>query len=190
MEFLTCFLTSIFSHNLLLAGKGVNAIVGLSVDEKHSHGFIIFYYFITAIILGFVAYGLTFLEKVFADISYFYILILVVTLVVLSLLFYACTIPFKKAHESLKENAVGIIISTATFAVALSVLTAVQEQASIWMILANIIGLPLGYVFSIFVFRPIMERIDISNAPKGFKGGPLILITSCLIVLAFSILAF
>lgn len=190
MEFLTGFLTSLFAHNLLLMGKGVNAIVSLNVDGKKSHKYVLVYYFLTALILGFAAYGLSFAEKVFSDIKYFYILILVGVLVFISLIFYAITIPMKKAHQALKDECIGIILSTATFAVALAILTLTQEQASLPLILANIIGLPLGYVFSILVFRPITERIAISNAPKGFKGGPLILITSCLIVLAFSALSF
>ncbi len=190
MEFLTGFLTSLFAHNLLLMGKGVNAIVSLSVDNKKSHKYVIIYYFLSALILGFVAYGLNFAEQVLSEIKYFYILILVGALVLISILFYVITIPIKKAHQALKDECVAIILSTATFAVGLAVLTLVQEQASLLLILANIIGLPLGYVFSILVFRPITERITISNAPKGFKGGPLILITSCIIVLAFSALSF
>lgn len=190
MEFLTGFFTSLFANNLFLTGKGVSSLVNTTKDTSKKVGFTLLFYFIAAILLGLVAYGLTYLTDYFADIHYFYVLILVGSLIVISLLYYLITMPFKRAHEALKEDGLQIILSTATFAIALAIITLVEEQASLYLLLANIIGLPLGYLLSVVVFRPVVDRIAISNAPNGFKGGPLILISSCIIVLAFSALTF
>ncbi len=190
MEFLAGFFTSLFVSNLFLAGKGVSTATSLVKKEDKGRVLLLLYYFIAALLLALASYGISYLEDFFTDISYFYVLILVGVMVLVALLFYLLTIPFQNAHTLFKEEGVRVLLSSAIFAVALSVLTLAGDSPSLSLLLANIVGLPFGYLVSILVFIPIRDRIAISNAPKGFKGEPLILISSCIIILAFAALSF
>jgi electron transport complex protein RnfA len=52
------------------------------------------------------------------------------------------------------------------------------------MSMANAIGTSLGYFLMIFIFACIRTRLDTYNAPKGFKGVPLALITASIMAMA------
>ena len=46
-------------------------------------------------------------------------------------------------------------------------------------------GISLGFVFILYIFSTIRERLDSSNVPKYFKGNPIALICAAIMAIAF-----
>jgi hypothetical protein len=184
MEFLAGFFTSLFANNLVLSGKGVNLFASFAT-QKTSHKIILFgFYVIAAVILGLVAYLLAAIaaqnEAFRINLIPYQILILVGVMVVLTLVFVLIT---KLCHlDDLKSDYLNVALNTSLLAIGLIVLS--LQKAEPGLILANIIGLPVGFLLSVFVFEPIADRIEISDAPTAFKGIPLLLISTAALLLA------
>lgn len=189
MEYLTTFFVSLFAGNLVLTGRGASLVSQYS-EAKRYRPLLLLFYVIAGLAIGASAYGLNLLLDLHPVMQYVQPLFFVLILAILVAVFYALICLSPKMKENLRPEWLGILLNTSLFAVAMSVLSLVGTTSDIWAIVASACGLPLGYVLTIVVFEPIVERIRISNALKGFKTMPLVLITMAGMCLCFASLTF
>lgn len=189
MEYLTAFFVALFAGNLILTGQGASAIDQYRQAKKF-RPLLLLFYLISGIAVGASAYGLSFLENLHPVMQYVAPLFFVLVLALLIALFYALLCLSPKAKEEFQPEWFGLLLNTSLFAIAMSVLTLVGTTDDILLIVSNCCGLPLGYVLTFVVFEPIVERISISNAMRGFKTMPLVLITLAGMCLCFVSLTF
>lgn len=64
-------------------------------------------------------------------------------------------------------------------------LTNVQKEYTIGESIINGVGTAIGFFIAIVVMAGIRERIEHNDIPKAFKGTPIVLITACLMAIAF-----
>lgn len=64
-------------------------------------------------------------------------------------------------------------------------LTNVQKEYSIGKSIMNGFGTSVGFLIAIVIMAGIRERIAHNDIPKAFKGTPIVLITACLMAIAF-----
>lgn len=64
-------------------------------------------------------------------------------------------------------------------------LTNVQKEYSIGESIMNGFGTSVGFLIAIVIMAGIRERIEHNDIPKAFKGTPIVLITACLMAIAF-----
>lgn len=64
-------------------------------------------------------------------------------------------------------------------------LTNVQKEYSIGESIINGLGTAIGFFIAIVVMAGIRERIEHNDIPNAFKGTPIVLITACLMAIAF-----
>lgn len=189
MEYLTAFFVALFAGNLILTGQGMHAI-----DQYHQakkfRPLLLLFYLIAGIAVSAAAYGFTFLENLHPAVEYVAPLFFVLVLAVLVAIFYALICLSPKAKAELKPEWFGLLLNTSLFAIAMSVLSLVGTTDDPLLFLSNACGLPLGYVLTFVIFEPIYERISISNAMRGFKGMPLVLLTLSGMCLCFVSLTF
>ena len=202
MTYLATFFTCLFANNVLLQGKGVNFVSDASKTKK-GKALLFFFYLLAAVIVGFVAYGYSmFLQWLPGKISgnenlawltsaasYIEPVVFVLTLAIVLGIFFALIQLSPKLKEEIKPESLGLLLNTSLFAIALSIL-ALASSHDILLIVVNVFGLPAGYLLSAIIFEPVLERIQASNASKGFKGAPLMLVTMAGMCLCFASLAF
>ena len=204
MTYLATFFTCIFANSVLLQGKGANSVRDYANIKKY-RGLLFFFYVVAAIAIGFIAYGYSlFLANTLPDLigdnadlnwlkdcfTYIEPVVFVLALAFILGIFYALIQLSPKVANDLKPESLSILLNTSLFAIALSIVTLASGTDDFLLILVNIFGLPAGYLLSFLVFEPILDRIQASNAPKGFKGAPLMLICMAGMCLCFASLAF
>lgn len=93
----------------------------------------------------------------------------------------------KKSMPSM-HSALGIFLPliTTNCAVLGVALDNVQKEYNFIEGLAWGIGTALGYAIAIVILAGIRERIEDNDIPKYFKGLPIVLITGCLMAIAFT----
>lgn len=64
-------------------------------------------------------------------------------------------------------------------------LTNVQKEYTIGESIINGLGTAIGFFIAIVVMAGIRERIEHNDIPNAFKGTPIVLITACLMAIAF-----
>ena len=64
-------------------------------------------------------------------------------------------------------------------------LTNVQKEYSIGESIMNGFGTSVGFLIAIVIMAGIRERVEHNDIPKAFKGTPIVLITACLMAIAF-----
>ena len=177
MEFLATFLTALIANGVINSGIGIRDAEKIS--HKKPKWLLLAFFFVESLILGGVSIGLSALGDKFEIFSDFSVLILVVVMVLITALFLFLKrfLP-AKLQEGLSDSLVEIGVNSALLAIA-----AVVMSASSWLVsLATMIALPFAYAAMVYAIEPLMERISIANAPKGFKGIPLLLL--CIACLA------
>lgn len=92
----------------------------------------------------------------------------------------------KKAMPSL-YNALGVYLPliTTNCAVLGVALTNVQKEYGILTGVVNGIGTSLGFAIAIVIMAGIREKIEYNDIPKTFRGTAIVLITACLMSIAF-----
>ena len=61
----------------------------------------------------------------------------------------------------------------------------VQNELSIGMSVLTGFGTAVGFAVAILIMAAIRESIDTSKIPKAFRGMPIVLLTACLMAIAF-----
>ena len=107
------------------------------------------------------------------------------------ILFIAALVQFvemflKKSMPSL-YNALGVYLPliTTNCAVLGVALTNVQKEYSILEGVVNGIGTSVGFLIAIVIMAGIREKMEYNDISESFQGTPIVLITACLIALAF-----
>ncbi len=92
----------------------------------------------------------------------------------------------KKSIPSL-YNALGVYLPliTTNCAVLGVALTNVQKEYTILEGVVNALGTSIGFFIAIVVMAGIREKIEYNNISESFKGTPIVLISSCLMAIAF-----
>lgn len=92
----------------------------------------------------------------------------------------------KKAMPSL-YNALGVYLPliTTNCAVLGVALTNVQKEYGILTGVVNGIGTSVGFAIAIVIMAGIREKIEYNDIPKTFRGTAIVLITACLMSIAF-----
>jgi Na+-translocating ferredoxin:NAD+ oxidoreductase RnfA subunit len=191
MEFFAAFFTSFFANGLLVSAHGINGYRSLASQKGKAKYACFAFYLFASVILGLIAYGLAYVMKALPALAYFEVLILVSVMILLTLAFLGISRLFKDVSETLRKALPEILLNTALYSIAIAVLTLFRAETLTWPLLfANILGLPLGFLVSVLVVEPIERRLEISAAPKAFKGVPLVLICLAALSLAVYGLAF
>ena len=87
-----------------------------------------------------------------------------------------------KLHESLGVYLPLITTNCAVLGVAL---TNVQENNNFLMSVVTGFGTACGFALAIIILAGIREKTENNDMPKAFKGTPSVLLTSCLMAIAF-----
>ena len=64
-------------------------------------------------------------------------------------------------------------------------LTNVQKEYSIIEGVVNGIGTSVGFLIAIVIMAGIREKMDYNDISESFQGTPIVLITACLMAIAF-----
>lgn len=107
------------------------------------------------------------------------------------ILVIACLVQFvemflKKSVPSL-YRALGVYLPliTTNCAVLGVALTNVQKEYSMLQSVINGIGTALGFALAIIILAGIREKIEYNDVSESFQGTPIVLITACLMAIAF-----
>ncbi len=92
----------------------------------------------------------------------------------------------KKSIPSL-YNALGVYLPliTTNCAVLGVALTNVQKEYTILEGVVNALGTSIGFFLAIVIMAGIREKMEYNNISESFKGTPIVLISSCLMAIAF-----
>ena len=84
-------------------------------------------------------------------------------------------------------NSLGVYLPliTTNCAVLGIALTNVQKGYGIGVSVISGLATAIGFMIAIVVLASIRENIEFNNVPEPFKGTPIVLITSCLMAIAF-----
>lgn len=189
MEFLAVLFTSIFANNIVIAGKGIND--SATFPKKKYSWILLVLFFLESLILAGMAIGfkaLVVLLPVFKYLSFF---IFVLVMAIITALFYLLVMKVfpETIRNELKDEFVSVTVNTALLAIAMVIMTA-KDSVSTLNLFAYALGLPLGYIASTYVFSAILERVNGSTAPKGFKGLPLLILSVAGLCLCLGALSF
>ena len=193
MTYLIGFFSSLLTNNLAIQGYGITG-VGKGAAGKTKH--VVLYailYLVAGLVLGLSAYGLNWLEGSYESLemlSYFEVVVYAAAIAIVVGLYW---LVMKAAHvdEESKANLLPLIVNTSLLGICFYVVSLISDgNSDIVFIIVNSLGLALGYLATIAVFKPIAQRIEISNAGIGFKGMPLILILLAILALALGSLSF
>ncbi len=93
---------------------------------------------------------------------------------------------FKKYVPAL-YRALGVYLPliTTNCAVLGVALTNVQNNYNFWQSVACGFGTAMGYLIAIVILAGIRERNAANDVPAPFKGSPIVMITACLMAIAF-----
>ena len=107
------------------------------------------------------------------------------------ILVIACLVQFvemflRKAVPSLYQ-ALGVYLPliTTNCAVLGVALTNVQKEYGIFTGIVNGLATAIGFLIAIVIMAGIREKIEYCDVPESFKGTPIVLVTACLMSIAF-----
>jgi Na+-translocating ferredoxin:NAD+ oxidoreductase RnfA subunit len=188
MTILGVLLTSFFANNVALTGYGLKTSKELG-SFKGKHSWILFcLYFIEALVLGGVA---LLLRGKTGVIKYLAILIFVLIMAVCTGLFYLLNEKcFKEdVRAEMKDNFYLVAINSSLLAIATSLFT-FSSEVSNTVAICSLFFLPIGYLLSSYVFSALYDRVNTPDAPKGFRGMPLLLLCVAGLCLGITMLSF
>ena len=138
--------------------------------------------FVTALIYKFILAN-PFLVKKGIDLTY---LKTIVFILVIAALVQFVEMFLKKSMPSL-YNALGVYLPliTTNCAVLGVALTNVQKEYSILEGVVNGIGTSVGFLIAIVIMAGIREKMEYNDISESFQGTPIVLITACLMAIAF-----
>ncbi len=193
MTYLIGFFSSLLTNNLAIRGYGITGVEkGAEGRTKHVVLYTILY-LVAGLALGLSAYGLNLLEGSYESLEILGYFEVVVYALIIALIAGIYWLVMRAAHvdEESKADLLPLIVNTSLLGICFYVVTLISDgNSDIVFIIVNSLGLALGYLATIAVFKPIAERIRISNAGIGFKGMPLMLILLALLALALGSLGF
>ena len=191
MTFFAALFTAVFANNVILVGHGLKDSYDLIRIKTKKPWLLLAVYFLEALILGGFAFLWAALAKNNVLWKYLSLLFNILIMALLLTGFYHCMKKFLPDFATEIRNKIPeVMINTSLITVCIEVLELVLNGSSTALVFGSILGYPLGFLLSTFVFRAVMERIEVSNAPKGFRTMPLLLLVTAGLCLSMTMLSF
>jgi len=186
--FFAAALTSLFANNLVALGYGIKEGKDFSAKPAKGSWVLLVFFFLEAVVLALVSYTLApycqeGLMKSMTTLIFVALMVLLCALFLLFSRFFPAEI-----QQTVKDSLLELGLNSALMAVAVVFLT--LKRSSPALLFGTLLFLPVGYLLSTYVLKALMERIELSDAPKGFKGMPLLLLTLSGLALAVTMLSF
>lgn len=180
--FITLLTTALINNVVLSQFLGICPFLGVSRNVKTAAGMGGAVVFVITIASAVTNLLYTFvIEKLRIEYLNTIIFILVIAALVQFIeLFLKRFVP--KLHESLGVYLPLITTNCAVLGVAL---TNVQEGNGFIMSVVTGFGTACGFALAIIILAGIREKTENNDIPKAFKGTPAVLLTSCLMAIAF-----
>ena len=194
MKILLIFISAIFVNNVVLSQfLGVCPFLGVSKKVNTAVGMTAAVTFVMAI-----ATLVTFLLQKYVLVPFNLVFLQTVSFIlVIASLVQMVEIIIKKISPSLYQ-ALGIflpLITTNCVVLGVAIQVVTNEYNFGFAEGARMLGLgeslifaiatAIGYGLALILFAGIREQLELSNVPKGFKGGPIALLTAGIMALAF-----
>ncbi|MBQ7203110.1 MAG: electron transport complex protein RnfA [Eubacterium sp.] len=181
--FLVLITTALINNVVLSQFLGICPFLGVSRNVKTAAGMggaVIFVITIASAVSSLLytyvleKFGLTYLKTI----AFIMVIAFLVQLVELFL---------KKASPSLyKALGVFLPLITTNCAVLGVALTNVQSENNFVMSVVTGFGTAVGFMVAIVIMAGVRERSELNDFPKAFKGTPAVLMTACLMSIAFN----
>ena len=180
--FLVLLTTALINNVVLSQFLGICPFIGVSKNVKTAAGMGGAVIFVITIASAVTNLLYTFvIEKLNITFLNTIIFILVIAaLVQLIELFLKKFVP--KLHQSLGVYLPLITTNCAVLGVAL---TNVKEENNFITALVSGIGTSIGFAVAIIILAGIREKTENNDIPKAFRGTPAVLLTACLMAIAF-----
>lgn len=180
--FLVLLTTALINNVVLSQFLGICPFLGVSRNVKTAAGMgaaVIFVITIASAVTSLLYTGI--IKKFRIEYLNTIIFILVIAALVQFIeLFLKKFIP--KLHQALGVYLPLITTNCAVLGVAL---TNVQENNNFLMSVVTGFGTACGFALAIIILAGIRERTENNDVPKSFKGTPSVLLTACLMAIAF-----
>lgn len=182
--------SALISNVVLSRFLGICPFLGVSNKVETAKGM-----GLAVVAVIFVSTFVTFvINKAFLEVTGFFKLDLTYLQTIVFILVIACLVQFvemllKKFIPSLyKSLGVYLPLITTNCAVLGVALTVAQDPKTYHGIVEGLcyaLGTSVGFLIAIVLLASIRERIEDNDIPECFKGKPIVLITSCLMAIAF-----
>ena len=177
------FITGIFVNNIILSQfLGICPFLGVSKNVKTAAGMggaVIFVITIASAVTN-LLYTYVIKKLGIEYLNTIIFILVIAALVQFIELFLKKAMP--KLHQSLGVYLPLITTNCAVLGVAL---TNVQESNDFITSVVTGFGTACGFAISIIILAGIRERTENNDVPKSFKGTPSVLLTACLMAIAF-----
>ncbi len=180
--FLVLITTALINNVVLSQFLGICPFIGVSKNTKTAAGMGGAVVFVITLSSAVASLLYTFvLEKL--DLTY---LNTIVFIMVIAFLVQLVELFLKKAVPSLyKSLGVYLPLITTNCAVLGSALTNVQAENDFVTSVVTGLGTAIGFCIAIVIMAGVREKTENNNFPKSFRGTPAVLMTACLMSIAF-----
>ena len=180
--FLVLITTALINNVVLSQFLGICPFIGVSKNTKTAAGMGGAVVFVITLSSAVASLLYTFvLEK--RDLTY---LNTIVFIMVIAFLVQLVELFLKKAVPSLyKSLGVYLPLITTNCAVLGTALTNVQAENDFVTSVVTGLGTAIGFCIAIVIMAGVREKTENNNFPKSFRGTPAVLMTACLMSIAF-----
>ena len=180
--FLVLLTTALINNVVLSQFLGICPFIGVSKNTKTAAGMGGAVVFVITLSSAVASLLYTFvLEKL--DLTY---LNTIVFIMVIAFLVQLVELFLKKAVPSLyKSLGVYLPLITTNCAVLGTALTNVQAENDFVTSVVTGLGTAVGFCIAIVIMAGVREKTENNNFPKSFRGTPAVLMTACLMSIAF-----
>lgn len=180
--FLVLITTALINNVVLSQFLGICPFIGVSKNTKTAAGMGGAVVFVITLSSAVASLLYTFvLEKL--DLTY---LNTIVFIMVIAFLVQLVELFLKKVVPSLyKSLGVYLPLITTNCAVLGTALTNVQAENDFVTSVVTGLGTAIGFCIAIVIMAGVREKTENNNFPKSFKGTPAVLMTACLMSIAF-----
>lgn len=182
-ELITIAIGSAFISNVVLSQfLGICPFLGVSKKTDTAIGMgsaVVFVITLSSFVTG-VIY-----QFVLVPLGIEYLQTIVFILVIAALVQFVEMFLKKKMQGLYKALGVYLPLITTNCAVLGVALTNVQKNYSILEGVVNGFATAVGFLVSITLLAGIREKMEFNNIPKAFRGMPIVLLTACLMAIAF-----
>ena len=181
--FLVLITTALINNVVLSQFLGICPFLGVSRNVKTAAGMGGAVIFVITIASAVSSLLYTYVLEKF-DLTY---LKTIAFIMVIAFLVQLVELFLKKASPSLyKALGVFLPLITTNCAVLGVALTNVQSENNFLMSVVTGFGTAVGFMIAIVIMAGVRERSELNDFPKAFKGTPAVLMTACLMSIAFN----
>lgn len=180
--FLVLITTALVNNVVLSQFLGICPFIGVSKNTKQAAGMggaVIFVITLSSVVTNLLH---TYVLEKF-DLTY---LNTIVFILVIAALVQLVELFLKKVSPALyKSLGVYLPLITTNCAVLGTALTNVQQSNDLLTSVVTGLGTSVGFCIAIVIMAGVRERTENNDFPKSFKGTPAVLLTACLMSIAF-----